>query len=99
MRSDMWQVTVDKFLFSFIKSSTSDSRLEIFVSSFKRLARLKNYFRFELGLGSAWLEVQNLSWARAWNENLNMSQARVWLKLKKLGTVLAVSRVTSHVSH
>ena len=56
------------------------------MSSFKGLAWLKNFSRFELGSGLARLEVQNLSWAR--NKKLDMSQARPWLELKKLCFVL-----------
>ena len=59
--------TLMVFLFSFfcfLKSLSSGLRLKLFVLIFKGAARLKNYSKCQLGLGSARLEVQNLSWAQ-----------------------------------
>ena len=69
-------------------------RLELFVSSLKSIARLKNFIylffifciRAGLGLGWAWSPKYELGLARS--ENLNMSQAPARLELKKLGSVL-----------
>ena len=62
-RQEIPALMIFLFCFSILKSSRSGSRLKLFVSSFKGWARIKNICRFEQGLGTAWLEVQDLSWA------------------------------------